>query len=187
MWNYTFKGLLAHKTRFVSTFLAVFLGVAFLAGTLVLTDTIQTSFNDLFGDVYRGTDAYVRSTEKVQGEGPGNDVRKHLDDSLVATVRSVDGVADAQPTIQADRTQVVGADGKAVGNPNQGAPTFGANWVDNKKLKPFNISEGRPPTADNEVAIDKSSATKGHLHVGDTISVVLPSANVPKQFQLVGI
>src|SRR3954468_13562672 len=95
MWNYTFKGLLAHKTRFVSTFLAVFLGVAFLSGTLVLTDTIKTSFNDLFGDVYRGTDAYVRSTQKVSGER-GREVRKRLDDSLVATVRQVDGVADAQ-------------------------------------------------------------------------------------------
>ncbi|HEX4822462.1 MAG TPA: FtsX-like permease family protein, partial [Acidimicrobiales bacterium] len=187
MWNYTFKGLLAHKTRFVSTFLAVFLGVAFLAGTLVLTDTIQTSFNDLFGDVYRGTDAYVRSTEKVQAEGPGNDIRKHIDDSLVATVRGVDGVADAQPTIQADHTQVVGSDGKAIGNPGQGAPTFGANWIDNKKLNPFNITEGRAPTADNEVAIDKSSATKGHLKVGDTITVVLPSDNPPQKFQLVGI
>jgi putative ABC transport system permease protein len=187
MWNYTFKGLLAHKTRFVSTFLAVFLGVAFLAGTLVLTDTIQTSFNDLFGDVYRGTDAYVRSTVKVQGEGPGDDIRKTLDDSLVATVKSVDGVADAQPTIQANHTQVVGSDGKALGSPGQGAPTFGANWVDNKRLNPFNISEGRAPTADNEVVIDKSSATKGHLRVGDTISIVLPSDTAPQKFQLVGI
>ena len=187
MWNYTFKGLLAHKTRFVSTFLAVFLGVAFLAGTLVLTDTIKTSFNDLFGDVYRGTDAYVRSTDKVQGEGPGDTIRKHIDDSLVATVKSVDGVADAQPTIQANHTQVVGSDGKAIGTPGQGAPTFGANWVDNKRLNPFNIAEGRAPTADNEVAIDKSSADKGHLKVGDTISVVLPSATAPQKFQLVGI
>src|SRR5438128_2723340 len=186
MWNYTFKGLLAHKTRFVSTFLAVFLGVAFLSGTLVLTDTIQTSFNDLFGDVFRGTDAYVRSTEKVNGER-GDRIRKRIDDSLVQKVKSVEGVADAVAAIQADHTQVVGSDGKAVGNPGQGAPTFGASWSDNPKLNPFNIAEGRPPTADDEVVIDKSSATKGHLKVGDTISMVLPTATAPKQFHLVGI
>ena len=186
MWNYTFKGLLAHKTRFVSTFLAVFLGVAFLAGTLVLTDTIQTSFNDLFGDVFRGTDAYVRSTEKVNGDR-GGDVRKRLDDSLVQKVKAVAGVADAVATIQADNTQVVGSDGKAVGNPGRGAPTFGASWSDNPKLNPFNIAEGRPPTSDDEVVIDKSSASKGHLKVGDTISMVLPTATAPKQFHLVGI
>ena len=186
MWNYTFKGLRAHKTRFISTFLAVFLGVAFLAGTLVLTDTIQTSFNDLFGDVYRGTDAYVRNTEKVNGEREDT-VRKRIDDSLVATVKAVDGVADARPEINANNTQVVGSDGKAVGKPGQGAPTFGGNWVDNPKLNPFNIAEGRPPTADDEVVIDKSSATKGHLKVGDTVSMVLPTATAPKQFHLVGI
>src|SRR2546423_14056535 len=112
MWNYTFKGLRAHKTRFISTFLAVFLGVAFLAGTLVLTDTIKTSFNDLFGDVYRGTDAYVRSTVKINGDR--DSIRKRLDDTLVATVAAVDGVADAQPEITEDRTQVVGSDGKAI-------------------------------------------------------------------------
>ncbi|MEY2451675.1 MAG: putative transport system permease protein, partial [Acidimicrobiaceae bacterium] len=71
MLKVTLRGLIAHKTRFVSTFLAVFLGVAFLAGTLVLTDTIKTSFDDLFGDVYRGTDAYVRSTQKVTGDQTG--------------------------------------------------------------------------------------------------------------------
>jgi len=186
MWNVTIKGLLGHKTRFVSTFLAVFLGVSFLAGTLVLTDTIKTSFNDLFGDVFRGTDAYVRSTQKISGER-GSDVRKRLDDSLVQTVKNVNGVADASPEIQADNTQPVGSDGKAIGNPGRGAPTFGANWVDNPKLNPFHIDQGRPPTADDEVAIDKSSATKGHLNVGDTISMVLPTATAPQQFKLVGI
>jgi putative ABC transport system permease protein len=189
MWNVTIKGLFAHKTRFVSTFLAVFLGVAFLAGTLVLTDTIKTSFNDLFGDVYRGTDAYVRSTQKISGggRGGGNTVRKRIDDSLVATVKGVSGVADAAPDISADNTQVIGSDGKAIGNPGQGAPTFGGVWSDNAKLNPFHIDSGHAPQADDEVVIDKSSANKGHLHVGETIRVVLPSTTEPQSFKLVGI
>ena len=44
---------LAHKRRLASTFLAVVLGVAFLAGNLVLTDTITKTFDDLFADVFR--------------------------------------------------------------------------------------------------------------------------------------
>ena len=188
MLKVTLRGLVAHKTRFVSTFLAVFLGVAFLAGTLVLTDTIKTSFNDLFGDVFRGTDAYVRSTQKVEGgRGGGDTVRKLLDDSLVQTIKGVDGVADAQPQINVNDTQIVGSDGKALGTPGRGAPTFGANWAENPKLNPFHIADGRAPTADDEVVIDKSSATKGHLKVGDTISIVLPTATAPLQFHLVGI
>ncbi|MEY2554846.1 MAG: putative transport system permease protein [Ilumatobacteraceae bacterium] len=186
MLKVTLRGLIAHKTRFVSTFLAVFLGVAFLAGTLVLTDTIKTSFNDLFGDVYRGTDAYVRSTQKVTGDQT-DDLRKRIDDSLVQTVKNVDGVADAAGDITADNTQVVGSDGKAIGNPGQGAPTFGGAWSDNATLNPFHVDDGRAPTADDEVVIDKSSATKGRLKVGDTISIVLPTATAPQQFHLVGI
>ncbi len=51
MLRMTLKGLLAHKRRLLTTALAVTLGVAFMAGTLVLTDTIGKTFDDLFGDV----------------------------------------------------------------------------------------------------------------------------------------
>jgi putative ABC transport system permease protein len=186
MFKVTWKGLLAHKTRFVSTFLAVFLGVAFLSGTLVLTDTIKTSFDDLFGSVYRGTDAYVRSTQKVSGDR-GPDIRKLLDDSLVAQVKGVNGVADADGEISVDGTQIIGKDGKAIGDPGRGAPTLGGNWSENPKLNPFHIDTGRSPAADNEVVIDKSSADKGKLAIGDTISIVLPTDTVPQSFTLVGI
>ena len=61
MWKVTRKGLAAHKLRFVLTALAVIIGVAFMSGTSVLTATIQQTFDDLFADIYRGTDAVVRS------------------------------------------------------------------------------------------------------------------------------
>ena len=48
MWKVTRKGLAAHKLRFALTALAVFLGVAFMSGTLVLTATIQNTFDSLF-------------------------------------------------------------------------------------------------------------------------------------------
>jgi putative ABC transport system permease protein len=68
MLHTTWKGLLGHKFRFVATALAVTLGVAFTAGTLVLTDTIRTTFDNLFANVYQGTDAVVRA--KAAFEGP---------------------------------------------------------------------------------------------------------------------
>ena len=60
MWRVTIRGLLAKKLRLLTTALAVMLGVAFMAGTLVLTDTMGKVFDDLFADVNAGTDAYVR-------------------------------------------------------------------------------------------------------------------------------
>src|SRR5256885_7387402 len=114
MFKVTWKGLLGHKTRFVSTFLAVLLGISFLTGTFVLSDTIKQSFDDLFSNVSRGTDAFVRDTHVIKGE-QGDDQRRRIDDSLLSTVKSVDGVADAQPDITANFTQIVDNKGKPMG------------------------------------------------------------------------
>ena len=61
MLKVTLKGLAAHKLRFVLTAVAVMIGIAFLSGTLVFTDTIRKTFDDLFADIYRNTDAVVRA------------------------------------------------------------------------------------------------------------------------------
>src|SRR3954454_8913525 len=157
MLKVTLKGLLAHKTRFVSTFLAVLLGVSFLTGTFVLSDTIKQSFDDLFANVSRGTDAFVRDSHVIKGE-QGPDQRRRIDDSLLTKVKAVDGVADAQPDITEDFTQIVGSDGKALGTPGRGAPTFGASWIDNPKLEAFRIDDGSAPKSDKDVVIDRASA-----------------------------
>jgi putative ABC transport system permease protein len=64
------KNLWAHKLRLFTTALAVTLGVSFLAGTLVFTDTISRTFSNVFSDVYKGTDAMVRGVSAF--EGPQN-------------------------------------------------------------------------------------------------------------------
>ena len=74
MFKVTWKGLIAHKLRFVLTGIAVILGVAFISGTFVFTATIQQTFDDLIGNIYKGTDAQVRGPEAFkndQGGGPG--------------------------------------------------------------------------------------------------------------------
>ena len=72
MWKVTRRGLAGHKLRFLLTALAVVLGVSFISGTLVLTSTIQKTFDDLFADINRGTDAAVRSANVIKGDF-GND------------------------------------------------------------------------------------------------------------------
>lgn len=63
------SSLRAHKRRFAGTFLAVFLGVAFLAGTLVMGDTLRANFDTMFGDATSGTDAVVRSADAITTPG----------------------------------------------------------------------------------------------------------------------
>ena len=66
MLKVTLKGLAAHKLRFVLTAVAVMIGVAFMSGTFVLTDTIRQTFDDLFADIYKNTDAVVRGPEAFE-------------------------------------------------------------------------------------------------------------------------
>jgi putative ABC transport system permease protein len=183
MLKTTIAGLRARKFRVLTTSFAVLLGVAFMAGSLVLTDTIGQTFNTMFADIYDGTDAYVRGQATIEGEF-GGESRTRLDPASLDAVRKVDGVAVAEPTVQG-YTQIVGKDGKAIGNPNMGAPTFGGNWTDNHDLNPFTVVDGRSPRADDEVVIDKLSADRGKLHVGDSTTVLTKVGAVP--VRVVGI
>ena len=144
MFKLTWKNLLAHRRRLAATFIAVVLGVAFLSGNLVLTDTITRTFNDLFADVNRGTDAVVRSSVKIEGDF-GNDIRGRYPTTLLPTVQDVDGVKAAEPQVLG-YGQIVGNDGKTLGNPGMGAPTFAGNWNTVPELNPFRIVNGRAPT-----------------------------------------
>lgn len=65
------SSLRAHRRRFAGTFTAVLLGVAFLAGTLVMGDTLRASFDTMFADAASGTDAVVRSANVVTVSGEG--------------------------------------------------------------------------------------------------------------------
>ena len=82
MLHLTLRELAAKKLRLMTTAIAVMLGVAFMAGTLVLTATISKTFEGLFTDGYAGTDAYVRGTSEINGEFGAQ--RPRIDASMVS-------------------------------------------------------------------------------------------------------
>src|SRR5919106_3879693 len=182
MLRMTFKGLVAHRFRLLATSLAVMLGVAFMAGTLVLTDTIQKTFDDLFSDIYDDTDAVVRAEGAFDSEGI--EQRGRVAASLLDTLSGVDGVAVAQPDIRG-YAQLVDKDGDAVGNPETGPPTLGGNWIDSEELNGFRLADGNPPRADDEVVIDKKSADDAGYDVGDTAQVLVKGG--PQDVTVAGI
>ncbi len=185
MWKVTRKGLLAHKLRFALTALAVLLGVAFMSGTMVLTDTIRKTFDDLFTDVYAGTDAWVRSHDVLEGEFGMPDQRGRISADLLPEVEAVDGVETAEGSLQF-YAQLVGKDGDTIGNPAQGPPTFGTNWREVDALNPFTLeSGGSPPEAADEIVIDKGSAEEGDLGVGDRVGVLTQSPT--QEYEITGI
>ena len=178
------QGLLARKFRLVATALAVTLGVAFMAGTLVLTDTIGKTFNDLSAGVYRGTDAEVRATAVFNGPQFSGAQRPLVDASLVRRLARVPGVAQAEGSVFG-YTRVIGSNGRALGNPAAGAPTLGGNWNQVTALNPWRLVAGHPPQTAGQVVIDKKSATDGHLRIGDTTTVLVNGP--PQRVHVVGI
>jgi putative ABC transport system permease protein len=175
------SSLRAHKRRFAGTFAAVFLGVAFLAGTLVMGDTLRASFSTMFGDATAGTDAVVRSADTITTPGESQGVRQPVGTSLVRTVEKVPGVAAAAAGIQG-RGQLVGADGKPIGG--QGPPTLAGNWITDAQLNPYRLAEGRAPAKSGEVIVNRGAAKKGHLRIGDTTTLRTPD---PVQVRIVGL
>ncbi|MGH9134752.1 MAG: ABC transporter permease [Ilumatobacteraceae bacterium] len=181
MFKLTLKELAAHKLRMLTTAFAVLLGVAFMAGTLVFTDTISATYDSALADADEGVDAYVRTPSEIDlGYGePG----PRLDASLLDTVASADGVDQAALRING-YAQLVDRDGDTVGDLSKN-PAFGTNWVTVDDLNPYELVSGHAPTDDGEIVIDKASADKAGYAPGDIATVLTKSE--PRQFTIAGI
>src|SRR5215475_295769 len=117
----TLKSIRANMTRFVLTGVAVVLGVAFMAGTLVLTDTIKKSYDDVSTNVYKSTDAVVRSSKHIENEQQ-QDLRGTISAATLDRVRAVPGVQAAEAQ-QLGVAVVVGHNGRLLdANPNRSIP-----------------------------------------------------------------
>jgi len=182
MFRIALKSIVGRKARLVLTSLAVILGTAFLSGTSVFSATLDRTFNNLFEDVFKNIDGYVRSTQVVEGDF-GLIERQRIPADYVDKVLAVPGVSDAVPDIQAF-ARIIGKDGKPVGTEGAGPPTFGSVAVEFKGAL-WTIAEGKFPKGPNEVALDEASAEKAGYVLGDKVKVVAQSGS--REFTMVGI
>jgi putative ABC transport system permease protein len=177
VFNLIRKNLAARKLRLVITSFAVLLGVAFMAGTLVFTDTIGRTFDGLFADANEGTDGYVRGELAFDNEVLGEQ-RPRVDTALIDQITALPGVRAAEGYSEA-YAQIVDKNGEAMGNPDMGAPVLGSHWITDDALNAFDIESGRPPAADDEVVIDVSSFRKGGFALGDSTTVLTQAGPAP--------
>ena len=182
MFRIALKGILGRKARLILTSLAVILGTSFLAGTSVFSDTLNRTFDNLFSDVFKNVDAYVRSTQVIEADF-GQEERQRISADLVSIVESVPGVRDASPDIQAF-ARIIGKDGKPIGSGGQGPPTFGSVGEEFAGAL-WSTAQGRWPVGSTEVVIDEASAKAGKYILGDSVKVVAQSGS--REFTLVGI
>lgn len=169
MLKVTIKGLLAHKLRLLTTSIAVMLGVAFMAGVLVLTDTIAKTFDDLFSDVNEGIDVVIRKEAAFDDPFAGEQ-RGQIPEDIVQVVADAPGVGSVEAQVFGF-AQIIGNDGTPIGNPASGAPTLGFNWSDDDQLNPFTLDEGEAP-GPGQVVADRFTADQGDLEVGQDVQVI---------------
>ncbi|MGC4897123.1 ABC transporter permease [Micromonospora sp. DT31] len=182
MLRATLKSLLARKLRLLLSGLAVVLGVMFVSGAFVLTDTLGRSFDSVFADAYSELDVSVEAKPKIDASMTGGaPVSTSVPAALLDRVKAIPGVADAQGVVAADGARLIGSNGKAV--TSFGPPQLGENWPGESGL--LTMREGRPPQADDEIVVNAALAKAAGVRVGDRVGVL---TLVPKkEFTLVGV
>jgi putative ABC transport system permease protein len=179
MWKVTLKGLLAHKLRLALTALAIVLGVTFIAGTFVLTDTLNSTFKTLFGNIYQNIDFQVRGVAQL-GSG-GTATRNPVPQSLVSRVSAVPGVEAAEGSVTG-YAQYIAPDGKAIST--GGAPTLGVSFDPNQQISALRLTQGTGPTTPGDVVMDLGTAQKYDFKVGEHVRILL--AGPSKTFTITG-
>jgi putative ABC transport system permease protein len=181
MIRMTISSLWARRRRLVGTSVAIAIGVAFLTCTLVLGDTLSANFRDLFVDVSANTDVVVRNGTVVQEGGAPDSNRGLIDESLLRSIRGIDGVEHAEGQV-VGYGSLYGKDGEPIGG--NGPPRQAGSWITSDELNPYKLVEGRAPERAGEVVINRGAAKSGELHVGDRTMVQTPE---PVDVEIVGI
>jgi putative ABC transport system permease protein len=161
-------GLLGRKLRTALTAIAIVLGVAMVCGTFVLTDSIDKAFDSIFTDVRKGSNVVISGKSAFDLSDQGGTTAPTLDESLLPKVRALDDVQQAEGSVDGE-AQLIGKNGKAI--VFGGAPNLGFSIANgDSPFNPLALIDGRWPSA-NEVVVDRSTADKKDLRIGQTIGV----------------
>ncbi|UYM07334.1 ABC transporter permease [Solicola gregarius] len=185
MLRVTFRNLLARKVRLALSALAIVLGVAFVAGSLIFTDTMRASFDGIVEG--SSPDVTVRPVSETDNTFGSVDART-IPASLVAELRDVPDAERADGSVQGQDLFLLDSDDKIVGG--QGAPTLSFNYDDAPAMTgepAVTISEGKAPSGPDEVAVDESTADRAGYEIGDTVSMTSAGERSRLSAKLVGL
>ncbi|QES39853.1 hypothetical protein DEJ49_01670 [Streptomyces venezuelae] len=167
MLKATLRSFLAHKGRLALSALAVILSVAFVAGSLIFSDTVTRTFDRLFAST--SADVTVAPKEDLDEAVPSGQTPT-LPASLTERVAGVAGVADAHIDVSVDNITIVDRDNESVGS-TTGAPTVATDWHPTDR-SPVELTSGHAPRGEGEALIDADTADKKDVEIGDTLTVL---------------
>ncbi|PZT69325.1 hypothetical protein DN402_20625 [Streptomyces sp. SW4] len=175
------RNFFAHKGRMALSAVAVLLSVAFVCGTLVFTDTMNTTFDKLFA--VSSPDVSVAPKDAESEDTPQNGVPESLPASTLEKIRSAEGVKSAEGAVMSMNVTLVDADNDNVGA-TSGAPTLAGNWTRND-LRSMEITSGHAPRGPTEAMIDADTADKHGLELGDELRTIAQTGDF--RTRIVGI
>jgi putative ABC transport system permease protein len=184
MRKITIKSLLARKMRLALTALAIVLGVTFVSGTLVLTDTLNRTFDSVIGNAYEHINFEIRGKAAFGNGAAGLSStadRKAVPEPLAGVVQHLPGVAYADGSVEG-YAQFVARDGDAIG---AAASSLGFSFDPNPQLSSVRLVAGTAPATADEVVMDKATADKYHFAVGNRVELVTGKA--PRTYVISGI
>lgn len=174
VWKTSRRNFLAHKGRMALSAVAVLLSVAFVCGTLVFTDTMNTTFDKLFAAT--SADVTVSPKKAEVTDVPENGKPEALPASVVAEVAGADGVKRAEGAVTSMSVTLVDSHDKNLGS-DSGAPTIAGNWTRND-LRSMEITSGHAPRGPTEAMIDADTAEKHHLQLGDEVRTIAVTGDI---------
>lgn len=178
MWRLTLTNALAHRSRLALTWLAVALGVAFVAGSLVLTDTSSRLLDAQFRTAAAGVDLRVRATAAFNAAMGVEVERDPLPAALLGRVAAVSGVGQVRAVATgAGQLQVRGHTAR----PDE--PTLVDTWAESP-FTAYALRAGHAPRAGDQVVLDAATAREQHISVGDSVTV---SATTSRTLRVVGL
>jgi putative ABC transport system permease protein len=181
MRQVTLRGLFAHKLRLALTALAIVLGVTFISGTFVLTDTLNSTFSTLFTSVYSKIDFQVRGVAQF-GSGSGA-TRNPLPESLLARVQSVPGVGGTYGEVEG-YAQFIAHDGKPISST---VGMLGVGFDTNPQISSLHLIAGNPPTTSGGVVMDAATAKSYDFSVGQQVRILGGGLKSAETFTITGI
>ncbi len=159
------RGIAQRKVRVALTAVAIALGVALMAGTYILTDTINSAFAEVFSTSYHNKSVVVTPRETFGRRSAAQ--TSPIDEAMLARVRAVPGVAAASGAISSRATLLKTGDERISSG---SAPTLVAA-VQPPRFESFTAARGHLPAAGDELAIDQATAQRENLRLGEQLVI----------------
>ena len=170
MLRVALKGLAGRPVRALLTAIAIILGVAMISGTYVLTDTINSGFDTIFSQSYKNADVVITGKAAFDSANGTQVEPPPMPESLLTEVQKLPDVALAAGSVTTQSLKLIGKDGKVI--TSGGAPSLGFSVTPSgQPFNPTKLTAGNWPRGNDQVVIDKATASGNGFQVGDRIGV----------------